>query len=154
MMNKMTVTLCSLLSVLRERWWSLVAAAGFCYLLAVRLVRHRRLRRIHSRFSGRNWKLDMSVPEAQDVMHGSIVWDMPSLLFYAVTFAGLRTLGIPSISRTFLQSKELVFGPQIAKRIIDVRPPRFPRLRAYTNGAQTALAAGAPVSFFMPLHHT
>ncbi|VDB95857.1 unnamed protein product [Peniophora sp. CBMAI 1063] len=90
------------------------------YLLYVRLTRWRVYKHVHHKYEHRLRDLDALTPaEAQDIIHASMLWDMPSIVFNSLSFAIVRTYAIPSISRVLCGTKELRSGPTVSKRYLD-----------------------------------
>ncbi|KAI0030988.1 hypothetical protein K488DRAFT_53034 [Vararia minispora EC-137] len=88
----------------------------------------------------------MTVAEAQDVIHTSMVWDMRTINSYALSFAIIRTYAIPTISKTLLASGELVNGPQVSKRFLDVRSHVCVFLSAMLTGKIHTIPRPRPLS--------
>ncbi|VDB95863.1 unnamed protein product [Peniophora sp. CBMAI 1063] len=91
----------------------------FSYLLFVHLARWRRYKHVHRKYAHRIQDPSSLTPsEAQDIMHTTLLWDIPSVLFNALSFAIVRTYAIPSISRILSGTKELQ-SSTVSKRYID-----------------------------------
>lgn len=65
------------------------------YLLLVRSLRWRRYNAIHREFAGRDPE-SLTTEEAQRVMHGVTMWDMPGLSMWSLSFALFKTYAIVS----------------------------------------------------------
>ncbi|KJA16602.1 hypothetical protein HYPSUDRAFT_147542 [Hypholoma sublateritium FD-334 SS-4] len=102
-------------------------AAGFTgavilWLCLVRILRWRRYNAIHRKFGARwnNGHGKITPQEAQEIMHVSCIYDMPWL----VSLGGgllvfLNTYGIPSMSKLFVATKELLSKDTIQRRFSD-----------------------------------
>ncbi|KZV77380.1 hypothetical protein PENSPDRAFT_621794 [Peniophora sp. CONT] len=96
-----------------------VLLLALSYLLFVRLTRRRLYNHVHRKYAHRVADLDALTPaEAQDIMHATLLWDTPSVVFNALSFAIVRTYAIPSISRILCGTKELQ-SDTVSKRYMD-----------------------------------
>ncbi|KAF8197139.1 hypothetical protein BJ912DRAFT_954913 [Pholiota molesta] len=95
---------------------------GFAlWLLLVRALRWRRYNAIHRKY-GPKWNNGLGTitpQEAQEITHLSTVFDMPQLLFNALSFALFKTYGIPSISKLLSATKELKSRETVSRRYAD-----------------------------------
>ncbi|KAF9476142.1 hypothetical protein BDN70DRAFT_882785 [Pholiota conissans] len=99
-----------------------VAFGGLAlWLLVVRASRWRRYNAIHRKY-GPKWNNGLGTinpREAQEIIHLSTVYDMPTLLYHAVSFALFKTYGIPSISKLLVATKELCSKETMSRRYAD-----------------------------------
>lgn len=82
-------------------WTVVLSVLASVYLLFVRLAQRRRDERIHRAHATRT-AVDLTPAEAQDIMHASIVWEMPWLMTTALSFAIVRTYAIVRLFPLFL----------------------------------------------------
>jgi len=88
------------------------------YLSLVRLLRWRRYNTQHKKWATR--KLDSITPEeAQTILHGITMWDMPGLFVYSLSFALFKTYGVPTISKILAGTKEFVDPKLVSRRYAD-----------------------------------
>ena len=74
---------------------SLVLSTILAYILFVRLTRWRVYQRVHRKYGRRLQDLNALTPaEAQDIIHASMLWDLPSVIFNSLSFAIVRTYAI------------------------------------------------------------
>ncbi|KAF9476143.1 hypothetical protein BDN70DRAFT_935289 [Pholiota conissans] len=91
------------------------------WLLIVRALRWRRYNAIHRKY-GPKWNNGLGVldpQEAQEIMHTSTFYDMPTLLYYALSFSLFKTYAIPSISKLLVATKELSTKGNVSRRLSD-----------------------------------
>jgi hypothetical protein len=114
------------------------------YISYVRLLRWHRYAAVHAKYAGR--PLDsITTQEAQEIMQLSMMWDLPWITLYSLSFAMFKGYGIvatfpfgpvavlieaylmlqPSISVILANTKELNSKDLVSKRQADVRVVTF-----------------------------
>jgi hypothetical protein len=63
------------------------------YISYVRLHRWHRYTAVHAKYAGRSLN-SITPQEAQEIMHLSMMWDLPSITLYALSFALFKAYGI------------------------------------------------------------
>jgi len=89
--------------------WKFIALfGGLAYWGLCRVLRHRGLHSIQSRFRGRD-PYSLSVDEAQWIIHQIFQWEMCYLSRFSTAFALFQTYGIQTISKILLTYPRLFF---------------------------------------------
>lgn len=91
-----TPALCTFLAQI-PRGVQVVLGAFLVWLVVVRALRWARYNAIHREFKAKYEGRTMTPEEAQKIMHVSMLYDMPLLLNYALSFALFKTYAIVSL---------------------------------------------------------
>ncbi|KAF4581369.1 hypothetical protein EYR40_002957 [Pleurotus pulmonarius] len=96
--------------------------AFLLYLLLVRCLRWRRYAAIHKKFEAKFRTGNLTIQDAQEIVHTSALWDMPELLYIALSYATIKTFAIPSISKILLSTKQMSSAEHASRRYADWYP--------------------------------
>ncbi|KAL4256579.1 ER-bound oxygenase mpaB/B' [Pleurotus pulmonarius] len=99
--------------------WTTGATYGIAfllYLLLVRCLRWRRYAAIHKKFEAKFRTGNLTIQDAQEIVHTSALWDMPELLYIALSYATIKTFAIPSISKILLSTKQMSSAEHASRR--------------------------------------
>ena len=77
-------------------WAKLTVTCAVGYLCIVRLFRWRRYNAVHKKYAAAFEARTLTPEEAQDVLHVSTFYDMPTVLNYALAFALLKSFAVVS----------------------------------------------------------
>ncbi|KDQ22260.1 hypothetical protein PLEOSDRAFT_53130 [Pleurotus ostreatus PC15] len=97
-----------------------VATAFLAYLLCARWLRWRNYLAIHQKFGGKFLIGSLTIQDAQEIVQVSGIWDMPALLYLALSYATIKTYAIPSISKILLSTKQISTAEHASRRYADV----------------------------------
>ena len=96
---------------------AVASAALLLYLIAVRLLRYRRvdaIKRKHGMLDSSNYG-KLTADQAQDVLKDLVEMEFPKLFGFSIVFALFKTYGIPSVSSLLVSTRELS-GPETASK--------------------------------------
>lgn len=91
------------------------------YLFLVRSLRWRRYHAIHEKYRVQFETDTLTPEEAQEIIHVSAFYDMPSLVKYSLAFALFKAAAIPSISKLLGASKHSRTKTFTSKRYADTQ---------------------------------
>ncbi|PPR04673.1 hypothetical protein CVT24_011890 [Panaeolus cyanescens] len=99
----------------------LLGGSILSWVTLVRLLRWRRYHAIHKKYAAKwdNGRGKITPEEAQEIAQVSSLYDMPTLLNYALAFALFKTYSIPTISKILAATKELKSNETVSKRYAD-----------------------------------
>ncbi|KAG9225506.1 hypothetical protein CCMSSC00406_0003009 [Pleurotus cornucopiae] len=89
------------------------------YLLVVHRLRWRRYDDIHAKYETKFKEGKLTPRDAQEIMHASAFYDMPTLMTYSLSFALFKTYAIPSISKILAGTREFTDPSTVSRRYAD-----------------------------------
>ncbi|KAJ4474341.1 hypothetical protein J3R30DRAFT_3507698 [Lentinula aciculospora] len=96
-----------------------ILTAVAVYLSFVRILRWRRYRAIHEKYGQKFKSATLTPQDAQEIVAESLLYDMPALMNYALSFALYKTFAIPSISKILSDTKQFSSAERISRRFVD-----------------------------------
>ncbi|KAF4563905.1 hypothetical protein EYR36_003149 [Pleurotus pulmonarius] len=99
--------------------------AFLLYLLLVRCLRWRRYAAIHKKFEAKFRTGNLTIQDAQEIVHTSALWDMPELLYIALSYATIKTFAIvtfdfqnPTVNKANVERRTCI---QTLRRLVSLR---------------------------------
>jgi hypothetical protein len=91
-------------------WSKLTVTCAVGYLCVVRFFRWRRYNAVHKKYAAAFKARTLTPEEAQDVLHVSTFYDMPTVLNYALAFALFKTYAVVSKNHVSDASRRFDFS--------------------------------------------
>ncbi|KAI0592940.1 hypothetical protein F4775DRAFT_580150 [Biscogniauxia sp. FL1348] len=119
----------------------LITSAVLTYLTAVQVLRFRALRRITAKYASYvddPYRLDYR--QAQEIMHVSMLYEMPFLFVFGTQWALIKSYGIANGTRLLVQTRQLCDADKVGKRAEDTAVFLVELLAGDPDGARGRLA--------------
>jgi hypothetical protein len=87
--------------------WTIAGVGFLAYLCLVRNLRWRRYNALHAKYERRIKNLTLQ--DAQEIVHESSFWDIPLIIHHAMSFALFKTYGIVSALVNGFQDFNIIF---------------------------------------------